>query len=195
VTEPHPDDLCFAVHKLQVLLVGGSGARPLRISEVPGATALVLLGQIDGLAVWGAEASESAALVARDWGWCAKHLDPTLIHFAARAVQVAAFRRTHAFCGACGAPMTDVEGQLARACSGCAQVVWTTPPTVALVAVWRPAPDGSGEREVLLVRHTYQYTQMWALVGGYLDSAESLEEAARREVQEEVGHAVEYLVY
>jgi NAD+ diphosphatase len=46
--------------------------------------------------------------------------------------------------------------------------------------------NGSRRREALLVRHTYQYQDTWMLVGGLLDPGETLEEAARREVREEV---------
>jgi NAD+ diphosphatase len=74
---------------------------------------------------------------------------------------------------------------VARRCGACGQFEYIKAQPVALVAIWRRAPSGGAE--VLLARHTYGATQYWALVGGYLDAAESLEDAAIREAAEEVG--------
>ena len=49
--------------------------------------------------------------------------------------------------------------------------------------VWRPAPDGGQE---LVVVHRPRYDD-WSLPKGKLDSGESWEDAALREVEEEVG--------
>ena len=44
--------------------------------------------------------------------------------------------------------------------------------------------------EVLLVRHSYQAPELWMLPGGGLRAGESPEQAAEREVAEEVGCAI-----
>ena len=49
--------------------------------------------------------------------------------------------------------------------------------------VWRPAPDGGQE---LVIVHRPRYDD-WSLPKGKLDSGESWEDAALREVEEEVG--------
>ena len=102
------------------------------------------------------------------------------------------FRRSRRFCGACTAEMIDAPGLPARRCPACDQFEWASPIAAALVVVWRRA---GGRREALLVRHTYQHQDTWALVGGLLDPAETVEQTARREVGEEVGLEVGELTY
>jgi NAD+ diphosphatase len=89
--------------------------------------------------------------------------------------------------------MADVAGLPARKCPACDQFEWASPLVAAIVVVWRPGADG--RREALLVRHTYRHQDTWALVGGLLDPAETLEQTARREVAEEVGLEVGELTY
>lgn len=43
------------------------------------------------------------------------------------------------------------------------------------------------EGRVLLARHTYAYSDLWAMVGGMAEPGESVDAAARREVLEETG--------
>ena len=49
-----------------------------------------------------------------------------------------------------------------------------------------PVRDG----RVLLARHTYAYSDLWAMVGGMAEGVEAIDAAARREVAEETGLAV-----
>lgn len=42
-------------------------------------------------------------------------------------------------------------------------------------------------REILLVRHTYMYTNYWSAPGGGVKKFEKMEDVATREVKEEVG--------
>lgn len=46
-----------------------------------------------------------------------------------------------------------------------------------------PARDG----RVLLARHTYAHSGLWAMIGGMAEPGERVEVAARREVREETG--------
>lgn len=46
-----------------------------------------------------------------------------------------------------------------------------------------PVHDG----RVLLARHTYAYSDVWAMVGGMAEPGEAVDETARREVLEETG--------
>jgi NAD+ diphosphatase len=158
------------------------------------------IGTMRGRAVWAAAIPATnaaldvpAGLVLVDWLACAAQPDAGLTSVVARAVAVMTWRRTHRFCGACRTELAEVEGAVGRACPSCGSVTFAKAQPVALVAVWRRG--ASGAREVLLARHTYGAKHLWALVGGYVDPAESLEQAAHREVAEEVGLRVTELRY
>lgn len=59
----------------------------------------------------------------------------------------------------------------------------TEAPATQLAAFVLPVADG----RVLLARHTYAYSHLWAMVGGVVEPGEPLDVAARREVLEETG--------
>jgi NAD+ diphosphatase len=192
-TQPDPDDFCVPVLADRILLAE-DGGRVALVAELPPGLALRALGTWDGRPLWTVELTEALdGLAAFDWQSCMTRLERARLEPAARALRLAGFRRTRRFCGACGAEMADVAGVPARRCPECAQFEWASPLVAALVAVWRDATDGG--REVLLVRHTYQHQDTWMLVGGLLDPGETLEDAARREVREEVGLSVDGLTY
>lgn len=54
--------------------------------------------------------------------------------------------------------------------------------------------SASGDEILLIQRGNEPYAGSWALPGGFLDMEETLEEAARRELHEETGCAVDRLV-
>lgn len=79
-----------------------------------------------------------------------------------------------------------MPGETARRCPGCDLTLFLPLSVAVLVAITRPGRAG-GPDELLLVRHAYGPTQLWALVAGFVEAGESLEAAAHREVGEEVG--------
>jgi NADH pyrophosphatase NudC (nudix superfamily) len=88
------------------------------------------------------------------------------------------------FCLHCGAPLAEraVDGELRLGCTSCAFVLFDNPTPVAGVIVRR-------DEQVLLVRPRRGNSHI--LVSGFLESFESAEEAAVREVWEETGLDVE----
>ncbi|PSK62011.1 NADH pyrophosphatase [Micromonospora sp. MH33] len=99
------------------------------------------------------------------------------------------WRRTHRWCGACRTELADVPGETARRCPACGLTGFLPLSVAVLVAITRPGRAG-GPDELLLVRHAYGPTELWALVAGFVEAGESLEAAAHREVAEEVGLAI-----
>jgi NAD+ diphosphatase len=195
--EPATDHWCAAVSDRDLVVAPGSAGWALpRLGDLPTglANAPVPLGTLDGTPVWGVSLDTvPAGLVAIGWLECLGQPSPDLTRLAARAIQVMAWRAGHRYCGACRTELVDLDGQAGRRCPGCRRTAYIKAQPVALVAVWRATDAG---REVLLARHTYGGTRgIWAIIGGFVDPAETLEEAARREVAEEVGLEVTDLVY
>jgi NAD+ diphosphatase len=190
---PRPDDICLAVvgRKL-VVAVGDDGAwRFPLVREVSGTADAVPLGTFDGVPVWGATAPSTVDPPYELHGWpsIAARLAEPHAALAGRALQVMTWRRTHRYCGACAAELAEVPGEHARRCPGCELFVPMQLSPAVLTLIRR------GTDEILLVRHTYGPTAVWALVAGFVEAGESLEEAVHREVAEEVGLTVTDLAY
>jgi NAD+ diphosphatase len=192
-TPPQPDDICLAVVERRIVVAVGpdGGWRFPRVHDFDGTADVVPLGTLDGVPVWGATAPSTVDPPYEAHGWpsvAARFTEP-LAALAGRALQVMTWRRTHRYCGACADELTDVPGEHARRCPGCELFVPMQLSPAVLTLVRR------GTDEVLLVRHTYGPTTLWALVAGFVEAGESLEEAVHREVAEEVGLAVTDVAY
>jgi NAD+ diphosphatase len=190
-TPPDPTDLCLPVCDRDLLL--WPDGRVPTLAQLPEPAELVPIGTLDGQPLWAANLpTRPDGLTRLDWGLVASTTRPALTQAAARAMQIVTWRAQHRWCGACRTELAEIEWYVGRSCPQCGLSVFATAQPVALVAILRDGPDG---REILLARHSYRDTQSWLLVGGWVDPAESLEQAAIREAQEEVGLAVTDLVY
>ncbi len=86
----------------------------------------------------------------------------------------------HRFCSVCGAPTQSAEGGWRRDCPACqAHHFPRTDPVVIMLAT-------NGER-CLLARQANFAPGMWSCLAGFIEPGENIEEAARRETQEETG--------
>ena len=190
---PRPDDVCLAVAERRlVVAVGPDGAwRFPTVGEIGGTPEAVPLGTLDGVPVWGTNVPSTvdAPYETHSWPSVAARLAEPLAALAGRALQVMTWRRTHRYCGACAQELADVPDEHARRCADCELFVPMQLSPAVLTLVRR------GTDEVLLVRHTYGPTALWALVAGFVEAGESLEEAVHREVAEEVGLAIDGVTY
>ena len=94
--------------------------------------------------------------------------------------------RQNALCGACGAEMTDSARERARVCPECGAVVYPRINPAVIVAVC------DGDR-LLLTRYRGRPFKSYALVAGFNEIGESIEDTVRREVREETGVGVKNL--
>ena len=107
---------------------------------------------------------------------------------AVRAAMLAAWRRDHKFCGACGAPTRRRDDQVAFECPGCGAEYWPRVTPAVIMLVHR------GD-EVLLARNHRFSTPMYSTLAGFVEAGETVEAAVAREVAEEVGVVVGDPVY
>ncbi|NJP35340.1 NAD(+) diphosphatase [Micromonospora thermarum] len=191
---PDAGDLALPVAGRKLLT--GPDATFLRVADLPADSPWVPLGTLDGRPVWAVEAPAEESLPGRwrSWPSLAAEVPEPYATLAGRALAVVTWRRTHRWCGACREKLADVPGETARRCPGCELYVPMQLSAAVLVAITRPGPSG-GPDELLLVRHAYGPTGLWALVAGFVEAGETLEEAVRREVGEEVGLTVAQVAY
>lgn len=185
---PAPADIALPVAGRRLLT--GPDLRFPNVGDLPADLGWVPVGTLDGVPAWAAEVADERDLPGRwrSWRGLATDLPEPLATLAGRALAVVTWRRTHRWCGACRTELADVPGETARRCPGCDLYVPMPLSAAVLVAITRPRPGGVDE--LLLVRHTYGPTELWALVAGFVEAGESLEAAAHREVGEEVGLAI-----
>lgn len=121
----------------------------------------------------------------------ARHLldgDTHWFELAARATQLALFMQTHQYCGQCGDKMQLVSWELAMLCRCCGHRVYPRISPCVLVAVYR-------DDEILLARSNRHKPGYFSILAGFVESGETLEQAAVREVAEEVGVRIHQLEY
>jgi NAD+ diphosphatase len=93
----------------------------------------------------------------------------------------------HRFCSTCGALTAPNEGGTTRICAGCGAQHFPRTDPVVIMVVWR------GDRCVLGSRPGRATN--YSALAGYIDQGETIEEAVRREVLEEVGVIVDEVEY
>lgn len=96
--------------------------------------------------------------------------------------------RSTAFCGSCGSPMEDSTEERARICPQCGLVQYPRICPAVIVAVV------DGER-LLLTRYINRPFKSYALVAGFNEIGESIEDTVAREVLEETGLHIKNLCF
>ncbi len=114
--------------------------------------------------------------------------DHDLYHIAGKAVLVRDWYISHRFCGRCGVETQLDEKDMMLKCPICGQVHYPRIAPAIIVAVRK---DG----KLLMAKHSYHKTHRYALVAGFVEPGESIEEAVHREVFEEIGIKIKNLKY
>ena len=122
-----------------------------------------------------------------------RHAEPQhLLFAAATASQLDRWYRDNRFCGRCGAPTELGPSSREIVCPECARIVYPKICPGAICAVVRLADDPADDA-IVLTRYAGRTTALWALVAGFTEIGEPLEDTVRREVMEEVGLSVKNL--
>ena len=117
------------------------------------------------------------------------HCETTTFQMVARGWQYAFFLRTHKYCGQCGSEMHRVSWEMATHCHNCQHRCYPRVSPCIIVAIYR-------DDHILLAMGTrHKDTGMYSTLAGFVESAESLEQAVHREVLEEVGVTIKTLEY
>jgi len=111
-----------------------------------------------------------------------------LYHIAGKAVLVRDWYISHRFCGRCGTPTQLDEKDMMLKCPECGQNHYPRIAPAIIVAIRK------GE-ELLMAKHSYHDNIRYALIAGFVEPGEGIEEAVHREVLEEVGVKIKNLKY
>lgn len=92
------------------------------------------------------------------------------------------------YCGYCGNTLENSEHERARICNECGNIEYPTIAPVVMVAVVH-------DEKLLMTKYANRDFRQHGLVAGFVEIGETLEEAAKREVMEEVGLEIDDLKY
>ncbi|MCI8609797.1 MAG: NAD(+) diphosphatase [Firmicutes bacterium] len=96
--------------------------------------------------------------------------------------------RANRYCGRCGKPMTHADNERMMFCKECHHMVYPKISPAVIVGVL------DGER-ILMTKYTGRAYKRYALIAGFNEIGESIEDTVRREVMEEVGLRVKNIRY
>jgi len=112
---------------------------------------------------------------------------------AGQAKALLDWHKRHSFCSNCGHPTDFADGGHRRVCSRCgAEHFPRTDPVVIMLPVIR---NEDGEEECLVGRNLRFPPGLYSAFAGFVEPGESMEEAVRRELREEVNLAVGEVSY
>ena len=122
--------------------------------------------------------------------WLRRAEPQHLLFAAATASQLDRWYRDNRFCGRCGAPTELAPTSREIVCPECARIVY---PKICPGVICAVTSCEGGEERIVLTRYAGRTTALWALVAGFTEIGEPLEDTVRREVAEEVGLSVKNL--
>ena len=104
--------------------------------------------------------------------------------------QLCSWYQSKKFCSCCGGRMSHSETERAVVCESCGKIEYPTLSPSVIVAVTK------GDR-ILLTKYARNHSKYanYALIAGYAELGESLEDTVRREVYEEIGLKVTNITY
>ena len=121
----------------------------------------------------------------RQSGFCPRHL----VYAAFTALQLAGWYRDNRYCGTCGTPTRIDDTERAVRCPACGRVIYPRIIPAVIVAVT------DGDRLLLTKYNRRRGVSYYALVAGFTEIGETLEQTVEREVMEEVGLRVKNIRY
>ncbi|RAP44611.1 MAG: NADH pyrophosphatase [Methanosphaera sp. rholeuAM6] len=115
-------------------------------------------------------------------------MNKDVYQIATRAVLVNDWYQNNQYCGRCGSKTEIREDSMSFKCPDCQLTFHGKIQPAVIIAIHK---DG----KLLMVRHSYNTRVRYALIAGFVEMGESIEETVHREVMEEVGIKVKNLKY
>ena len=115
-------------------------------------------------------------------------IDHDIYLMGTKAVLVRDWYISHQFCGRCATPTVLDEKDMMLICPECGQNHYPRISPAIIVAIRK-------DNELLMAKHSYHDNIRYALIAGFVEPGESIEEAVHREVMEEVGIKIKNLKY
>lgn len=115
-------------------------------------------------------------------------LDDNVFLLAGKAFQIMYWDKNHQRCGRCGAETYALENERARKCTKCGFTCYTVLAPAVITAIIK-------DDKILLAHNRSFKGNMYSLIAGFVEPGETLEEAVKREIMEEVGLHVKNVKY
>lgn len=116
------------------------------------------------------------------------NINEELFLIGGRGSQVRDWYKNHQYCGVCGQHNIIDEREMMLKCPNCGHLNYTRIAPAIIVAIKK-------EDKLLMAYHSYYKTDDYSLLAGFVEAGETLEEAVRREVKEEVGINIKNIKY
>ncbi|MEF9946116.1 MAG: NAD(+) diphosphatase [Lachnospiraceae bacterium] len=118
-----------------------------------------------------------------------RSMSPRHLAFAGiTGYQLYSWYQSHRFCGKCGNPMAPDEKERMMRCTACGQMEYPKICPAVIVGITH------GNR-LLMSKYAGREYKKYALIAGFAEIGETIEETVRREVMEEVGLQVKNITY
>lgn len=147
--------------------------------------------QIDGIRFYRGTHLSTEKLESYEWADIQLFRTSKPKHLAYAAVtgwQMNRWYETHQFCGRCGSPMVHDGKERMMRCESCGLMEFPKICPAVIVGV-------THENKLLMTKYAFKEHKRYALVAGYAETGETIEETVAREVMEEVGLKVKNLRY
>jgi NAD+ diphosphatase len=186
------------VFKVHALIVREDG-EALSVPFIQDASALGLeairewyLGTLNGHHCYCAEVPENISLPEGIASYGLRYLygriEEPLHKIAMKASHIIEWDRTNRYCSRCRTEMNRAQGVRAKECPACGFLSFPRLSPAVIVLIER-------DNRVLLARVKRFATELYSVLAGFVEPGESLEEAVKREVEEEVGIRIKNIRY
>lgn len=115
-------------------------------------------------------------------------LEPQWYSIAARAYQIIQWDLNHHYCGKCGKITHKIQNQFERKCEACHLSFFPKISPAVIVLIKK-------EKQILMARAKHFAPGVHALIAGFVEAGETLEDAVHREVFEEVNIKIKNICY